>query len=120
MIMKGDKGLKENIAEYIELQKEKMLLDAADKTSNIVAEVVLRFSYLILVLFSALFLSIVLAKILNQYTQSEVIGYLVMAAVYLSAFLFIFYKAGKWMGNFIACEFLNILYHSKEKNNENL
>lgn len=109
-------GLKDNIEEYIDLQKERLILNAADKTSDVVAAVGVRLAYMVSALFALIFLSISLALGLNYVFQSKFLGFLMVAILYAVISFLLFKNGEHWFGRVIAKEMLDIFY--KDEDNE--
>ena len=109
-------GLKDNIEEYIYLQKERLILNVADKTSDVVSAVGVRLAFMVSGLFAIIFLSISFALGLNYLLQSSFLGFLIVALIYAVASFLLFKNGEHWFGRVIAKEMLDIFY--KDKDNE--
>ncbi|AWW00399.1 phage holin family protein [Arcticibacterium luteifluviistationis] len=109
-------GLKDNIEEYIDLQKERLILNVADKSSDIVSAVGVRIAYMTCALFAIVFLSISLAIGINYMANSQFLGFLIVAVLYAVISVLLFKNGEKWFGQYIASEMLDIFY--KDEDNE--
>lgn len=111
-------GLKDNLEEYIELQKERLILNVADKSSDIVSAVGVRLAYMICALFAVVFLSVSLAVGINYMANSQFLGFMIVAFIYALLSFLLFKNGEKWFGRIIASEMLDIFY--KDEDNEKI
>ncbi|WP_341225783.1 hypothetical protein [uncultured Arcticibacterium sp.] len=111
-------GLKENLEEYIDLQKERLILNVADKSSDVVSAMGVRLAYMMCALFAVVFLSLSLAMGINYMADSQFLGFVIVAFIYAFLSFLLFKNGEKWFGKIIAREMLDIIY--KEEDNEKI
>ncbi len=115
-ILSRGESLSEHINEYIDLQKEKFLLNAAHKSSRVFAELLVKAVYVLCIFIAILMLSFGIAFALNTYFLNWYVGFLILSVFY-AILAFFLYKRGKSMlGNFLTYELLNIFYEDENEN----
>lgn len=92
----------EKITEYIQIKTELIKLKVIEYVSRILANVIALVFIGMIVFFFLFFISFALGAYLNVVTQSEFLGYLIVAGAYLLLIIIIFLlaKTGKIQGWF--------------------
>ena len=93
-------GLIERIKEYIKLKIEQIKLEMVGHVARLMSQVIVLFLLVILGLFTLLFLSFALGALLNELLESNYLGFLIIAGIYLIAVLILasLSKSGKVQG----------------------
>ncbi|MCP9768933.1 hypothetical protein EGI22_13520 [Lacihabitans sp. LS3-19] len=100
----------ENIGEYLELQKEKLILNLADRSSKIMANLAVRIAYLISAIFFVFFLSLGVALLLNNWLNSSFLGFLIVSIIFLFSFVLLLNRGKNLFRFFFEWILLNIIY----------
>lgn len=108
-------SLTENIGHYLELQKQKFLLNVADKTSKVVAEMAVKIIFLLLIVVAFILLSFGLAALVNIWLHSAFWGYIIMAVVFSGLAALFYYRGKTFMVSFIVSDLLNLIYEDEEE-----
>ena len=90
-------GLIERIKEYIKLKIEQIKLEMVGHVARLMSHLIVVFLLIVLGLFMILFLSFALGALLNEVLESNYLGYLIIAGLYLLAVLILAFlsKSGK-------------------------
>ncbi len=108
-------SITDHIKQYIDLQKQRVLLNVADKTSRLVAEVTIYLVFALAGFIALLLLGFGLAMAVNVWLQSSYWGFFIMALVFAVLGLLLFFRGKKWVTNIIAGDILNMLYEDDEE-----
>ena len=111
----GQDSISEQVAEYLELQKEKVILGFVDKTSKVMAKIAFRLTYVFCGIFSIFFLSLGFASLINIWLESMFYGYLIVALIYFLALIFLIFKGQKLMSRFLGWIMLSIVLDEERK-----
>ncbi len=106
--------LTENISQYVELQKQKVLLNLAEKTSRLVADVSVKLVFLLLAVIALLLLSFGLAILINIWLMSSVWGFFIMAALLGGSAVVFLYRGKAKVTEIIVDDLLDLLYEDDE------
>lgn len=105
-----DRNLAENIGEYIDLQKQKLLLGAADTTSRIFADLIVKLFFVIFALLAILMLAIGFSLFLNTYLDSSYLGFMLIAVLFAFSGILLYRFTEEPIKKILSNEFLNIIY----------
>ena len=105
-----DRNLAENLGEYINLQKQKLLLGAADTTSRIFADLIVKLFFVIFALLALMMLAIGCSLFLNSYLNSDFLGFIIIAVLFALSGLLLYRFTEEPIKKILSNEFLNIIY----------
>ena len=123
MINEPDKStffidLQRIVVDYIKTRLELTQLVAFEKISKIVAYLLIGVILALLFFFGLLFASIVLGIYLSEVLESQLLGFGIIALIYLGVFLFIFVLRNRLIAPVIINSIIKILYERSQQDDD--
>ncbi|WP_304238159.1 phage holin family protein [Jiulongibacter sediminis] len=113
-----DQTLMEQLGNYVELQKEKVVLNLVEKSSNTLANLAVKVIFMVMALLAITMFCFGFAIFLNYRLENPFVGFLITGALLVLAGFVLYFMGKNWLADFIGNDLIDNIFKEGENHEE--
>ncbi|KPM46723.1 phage holin family protein [Jiulongibacter sediminis] len=113
-----DQTLMEQLGNYVELQKEKVVLNLVEKSSNTLANLAVKVIFMVMALLAITMFCFGFAIFLNYRLENPFVGFFITGALLVLAGFVLYFMGKNWLADFIGNDLIDNIFKEGENHEE--